>query len=332
MKKILYIIFTNLLILFIIFSALTLYLKRNTANNFFINQKIYNNEIENISTNYPTEDDKDVKHLLNNENLYKKYCGESRTEINFDSSNNAIIILGCSYAYGHGLKFEDSFGYLLASLTNRPVLNFSYCGGNAFVGISDLENLLASPLDTVYKQKISNSDYVIYVYMYDHINRYLSADFVIDHYEELFHPDKFQSLLLKIYLYRYILSYEKINYILNDYPSSTLAQNYLKSVLNLLYSDIKKDVPSAKVIFVIYDEKISKNTDNNKIKFVFDIINSPVWDEFARENDVEIIRTKDVMGFYFDKNYKLKEDIADWHPNARAWKEFTPIFVKEYIK
>ena len=31
-------------------------------------------------------------------------------------------------------------------------------------------------------------------------------------------------------------------------------------------------------------------------------------------------------------DYKLEEEICDWHPNARAWAEFTPKFAEKYIK
>ena len=30
--------------------------------------------------------------------------------------------------------------------------------------------------------------------------------------------------------------------------------------------------------------------------------------------------------------YKLKEDIVDWHPTAKAWEVFTPMFAEKYIK
>ena len=68
------------------------------------------------------------------------------------------------------------------------------------------------------------------------------------------------------------------------------------------------------------------------IKFESDIINSKIWSDFEKETGTKVIRTKDIMGFYFDKEYKLKEDIAAWHPNERAWIELTPKFAEKYIK
>ena len=61
-------------------------------------------------------------------------------------------------------------------------------------------------------------------------------------------------------------------------------------------------------------------------------MNDKIWDEINAETNVTVVKTNDIMGFYFDKDYKLEEEICDWHPNARAWAEFTPKFAEKYIE
>ena len=96
--------------------------------------------------------------------------------------------------------------------------------------------------------------------------------------------------------------------------------------------ELKLVAPNAKQIFIVYNEYIPEHHTLSKIKFVVDKMNDKLWDELEKETDIQIVRTKDIMGFYFNKNYKLEADFSDWHPNARAWAEFTPKFVEKYIE
>lgn len=115
-------------------------------------------------------------------------------------------------------------------------------------------------------------------------------------------------------------------------PYNDSSDEYLKSLMIMAQDKLKELVPNAKFIIILYNEKISDEETALKIKFDSDRINSKIWEELQNENSIIIVRTKDVTGFSFDKNYKLEEDIRGWHPNAKAWEVFTPLFVQRYIR
>ncbi len=286
--------------------------------------------------NYETEE-ATVKHLDYNDNSFKKYCGEKRIKFGENYSKKPIVVLGCSYAYGHGLQKEDSFSYKLSNITKRPIYNFSECG------IDGLDSILFINVDNY--ENIKNTEYVIYIYMYDHINRYLAIERLYRNYENLFIdnedislPNKIKKFIIKIPIFKLIMIYYKETKILkkaNILSPSNLenSSKFLKFIMRFIYNKIKVNFPNAKFIIILYDEKIGYMYNPVNIKFDLEMQKSKIWDELAQESkgDIIIVRTEDVVGFYFDKNYKLKEDIADWHPNAKAWEVFTPLFAKKYI-
>ncbi len=286
--------------------------------------------------NYETEKTT-VKQLEFNANSFNKFCGEERTRFGENYSKNPIIVLGCSYAYGHGLKKEDTFSYKLSNITKRPIYNFSGCGGDALVSFDQIHN-------DDYKN-INNTEYVIYIYMHDHINRYLLIERLYRNYENLFLdnednslPNKIKKYIIKFPIFKLIMTYYKERKILKApdilSPSNLEnSSNFLKLIMKFLYKKIKINYPNAKFIIILYDQKIADMYNPVNIKFEWEMQKSKIWDELAQETngDIIIVRTEDIVGFYFDKNYKLKEDISDWHPNAKVWTVFTPKFAKKYI-
>lgn len=283
-------------------------------------------------SNYETEAS-NVKRIELNEKTDIQYCGEYRRE--FEPTNlenkNSIIVLGCSYAYGHGLKREESFPYLLSKITNKPVISFASCGGDMVTSYNHLIEYISSSEDN--KKRIENADYIVYVYMWDHINRYLSTereDFY-KYSEELFIRTKIEKEMIKIPLFRYILSTIKLREVLKYYPDTGSSSYLLKKIFLLYHDKIKEKAPKAKFMVIIYDEKIPNWHSNETIKFCSDRMKDKIWKELEKETKMEVIHTSNLTGFYFDKNYKLEEDIADWHPNAKAWKVLTPLFVEKYI-
>ena len=247
---------------------------------------------------------------------------------------NPIIILGCSYAYGHGLYKEDTFPYILSELTQRPVFNFSRCAGDAFKSIDNLYQYISA--DSERKNLIASAEYVIYVYMADHINRYLFNN-PENEYNLRFLPSKFEKFLTKLYSVRFITG--KIRYYIysHDYPNTLGSEKLLKKFLINMNKHVKTFAPKSEFIIVLYDEKFCPETrsfDNSAIKYMTKMINSDVWNEFAEKYGAKVVHTKDLTGIYFDKEYKLDGDFAHsgWHPNRKAWDLLTPLLIKEYIK
>lgn len=277
---------------------------------------------------YYFECDKNVDCLLFYEERVlfgEEYIGKKRP----------IIILGGSYAYGHGLYKEDTFPYLLSELTQRPVLNFSRCGGQAFSSIDNLYQFISANDEN--KELVASAEYVVYVYMADHINRYLFGN-PANEYNLRFLPSNFEKFITKFYFVRTIAG--KIRYLFYtfDYPNTSRSEKILKKLLINMNKHVKTFAPDSELIIVLYDDKFCpeqmRSFDKSAIKYMSEIRNSALWDEFGKEYGAKVVHTKDLTGFYFDKEYKLDGDfiLAGWHPNGKAWRLFTPLFVEEYIK
>lgn len=255
---------------------------------------------------------------------FKEFCGEKRFEINPFYKKNPIVTLGCSYVYGHGLDKTETLPYLLSNLSERPVYNLSYCGGDGLGGFDVLAN---SEID---KTNIKNADYYVYVYMYDHFSRYLQTYVLMNYYDELFEPKFFERKLAEITVFRYVFSAFRQYFILKNAPDGA-SEKYFKNIFKLICKKIQNYSPHAKLIVVIYDEKLPENV----VEFAENIEimkNDELWQAIEEENDCVVVHSEDLVGFKFDKNYKLKKDISPFHPNAQAWTVFAPKFKEKFIK
>ena len=259
------------------------------------------------------------KRLDLNDDLFEKFCGEERVEFGKNYKKPPIIVSGCSYAYGHGLKKEETFSYLMSNLTQRPVFNFSLCGQDLLLSLQHAFSYIQE--DENNKETLKKADYFVYVYMHDHINRFFSRDQIMNSYDRLFKPSKLEHKLIQFYLIRYILSLIRI------LPYLDKTEDWLEHVLLTAHNNVKNIAPNAKIIIVIYDEKLP----DERFFEAYIANNSDVWEKYQAKTGDIVIHTKDLTGFIFDKNYKLKADTAGWHPNNKAWKIFTLLFVKKYI-
>lgn len=337
MKRIINILLVNIIVFFTILFILNAYFERNLLNSHYnirdFIHKIFNENLMYPSVridNIPVEKNL-VEQIDFNDKTFKLYCGEERVEFNETNDNPPIVVLGCSYAYGHGLKKEESFPHNLLKETGHSIYSYAGCGGDI---ITSAEKFLS---DNKNAQKTTEAEYIIYLYMHDHINRIMRIKNLYYFYDDLFSVpnNKIHKFLLNnIFLYKYICTAYQLNTLIKKLPDTETIQKFLKIMVMTTYKKIKLHSPNSKFIIVIYDEKFSDEEAPFTIYYNYSFINSPIWDELENETngDIQIVRTKDIMGFLFDSKYKLKKDISDWHPNARVWEEFTPKFVSQYIK
>lgn len=332
-------VFVNLLIFGLLVTGFDFVLDKQIMNPdnrivYYTNSKIRdwlivkNIDVTKINTNDYQIEKATVKHIDANEETRIKFCGEDRTEtgLNNNYTKNPIIILGCSYAYGQGLERKKSLSYRLSQESKRPVLSFAYCGHNLLSSLSNFENYSKYGEYDKYKK----ADYVIYIYMWDHINRYLNTKLFYKYYNDLFKPTGFEKIISDTNIGRYLLSAIRLQKIFKNYPYNDSAAYVLKKVIAYCNRELKNLVPNAKFIIVLYDEKYSDLYTLDQIKFSNDIINHKIWNEIEKEEKIPVIHTKELTGVEFDNNYKLEEDISDWHPNEKAWDLIVPALIKKY--
>ena len=244
--------------------------------------------------------------------------GWGRPVEGLEYNKRPIVIFGCSYAYGYSLNNEQTFSYKLSKLAKVPVYN------RAWTGWSVQHMLYQTKLDEIYKQ-IPEPEYVIYVYINDHIRRL------------------------------YLLSFSSWNILADE-------QNLRYKEKNGELIEIKNNNPILKQIkrlyFVnkihhLFVNKFILNEKNKKNCYDFAIKH---FTEAKKEMQKHWKNTKYVIFFYEDdkQNNYLKENLKkagfiiisscnltkenlksskylldNHHPREEAWDLLTPLIMKK---
>lgn len=329
--RILLIFFVNIVLIGLLYFGIEYIIKVTPRYDFKIID-IENTKEININNSLIEQKPDDFRKIEWSEELEQKCCFEERKIFGEKYSKNPIIILGCSYAYGHCLEKEKTFPYLLSLETKRPVINFANCGSEILDNLEVLSVYLNNNPNKL--ELVKNADYIVYLYMWDHINRIISNERLLQYYNKIYQPSFFDRILEKLFVFHFLNINIKKKKIIDKYPNSEKSTLYLKNVILYSYKELKKYAPNAKMIIILYDEKISDEYLLSTIKYSADVINSTMWQELEKETkgDIKVLHTKDITGFVFDKDWKTDEDFAEWHPNARVWEYFTPLFAEQYIK
>ena len=271
-----------------------------------------------------------MQYLPVTKETYAKFCGEDRKNINTELPGRPIVFLGGSYTYGHGLELKETFPYIVSKLTNRKAYNSAACGDYLSVSIEKIKNSEEE------QQKVKNAEYAVYLYMYDHINRYPWPDMVYPYLAELKPGCLEERLTASNQLLMDILPRLRLIPLYIEFPETKHASLYFKKILSAEIKELKTLMPDAEIIFIVFNQKIpamgSSNPVKRVIKYEQNIIKSSLWKELQEEEGITVIHTKDVMGAPFDNKYILTADIAPFHPNALTWQEFAPKFAGLYIK
>ncbi len=158
MKKI---ILTNLLIFFVLFCILEfvsyLYLKEDSRE--YVEN--YNNAAR--AENRPILTLRYGKIKVADTNSFQDY-----RQNNIGNKNKpSILFFGCSYMYGTGLQQEETLPYFITKKTGRTTVNRGVPGGCIMNMFRDLN----TPSFYENLKKYPEPDYVVYLWINDHINR-----------------------------------------------------------------------------------------------------------------------------------------------------------------
>ena len=269
MIKKIFIIFINILIIvciFIIFDFLVfrqevkLYFKSCTISNMLTSYKNF------VFRDISPESIK--KRIINGENL-----GYHQPK-NIDSTENSIILFGCSFVYGHKIPEEKTLHSVLANYTTRPIYDRSFHGW----GINQMLYQLKS--DEFYKLFPQKPKYIIFNYFNGHITRLYSPIFptIVEYHGTYYNIDKkTNKLRLKkpSQLFERFISLEKIRYLIYNI---FLTDNKRSEFLLKHFIDAKESVdlhwPGVKFIILVYFtdkyfEKIKPNLNNLGYEIIY---------------------------------------------------------------
>ena len=223
------------------------------------------------------------------------------------SSEKPILILGCSFAWGIDLDNKDKFSNQLNKLTGRTIYNRAIPGS----GLSQALYMLQRGIN------IENPEYIIYVYMEDHIRRLFTHCSFFGMSNIFYKYDKKGNIKLKndldlLYWHSYILRnfHEKV--FINRHENASYTEeeeNFLADLFILANNEAKAQFPETKFIIFVYNGDILIKSISEKLK----------------NNGIDkIIYLSELSDIDFgDNNYKLEDN---YHPNALAWQIITPLF------
>ncbi len=267
---------------------------------------------------YKTQIDTNSFNLIINDRI--KYSEES--------TQKPILLLGCSYTYGHGLTRDKTLGYKLANLTHRPIYVLSDLGyGPANI----LSTLFAEHNINILKEE---PEYIFYTYMYDHINRTrpfnsTSLDFLREQGLLPGIKNSFADVFYTVKYYKY-KKYEKYFNSLSFQESWIICENYFLAINKKL----KEIFPHAKFVILVYSD--SPNDLNSRHEsmdeFQFSLVtNKSHWQKII-DSGMTVILTKELTGRIMDKpEDRVRPDFAITpHPSSAAWDEIVPLLIKKY--
>lgn len=229
--------------------------------------------------------------------------------------NQPILILGCSFAYGHMLNIEDTFGYKLTKLTNRMTYNRAFDYGWGFHN-----SYYMFKRQDFYESLPNNIDTIIYVYIPDHINRALGV------YMEDFNDKNYESLR---YVYKdgkfYKFSFWSKNPLFN--------LNCIKLFKKFIYL---KKIESKKFDKIEFCEKFFIEIRNEaekhweKVQFIilnYSYDNDELMEKLEKDNFIIVNLSELTDVDLFNESYQVQ--FNDDHPNKKAWDIITPSLIKK---
>lgn len=308
MKKI---IFVNILFLILIFMVSELFL----WNKFFKNDRGF----------FPEYSYRDNSKLFD----------FSRIETGTQFHRKPVLLLGCSYTYGHGLSKDENFSGMLSKATKRPVYNWAY------LGEGPLQNLLRvrEPANKKYITK-GNPEYVIYTYMFDQTLRMSYMQDSLPYFTRLLYYARKDGLIPQQKFIPFIDRFYTVQYIRDKFWNDYLFTNqsfddinvffdYLKFVFKTMKSEVDKAFPGAKFIILLYDENLDDVYELHR-NFYDKLFSSPRWKELE-EYGITTVSTKELVGFTMTRDYMLKNDFIEHpHPSKEAWEIIVPKFVERF--
>lgn len=302
MKKI---IFTNILILFFVF----------LFSELFIWNKLFRNN-NSFFPNYSYRDNFKLSKL-------------NRAPVGIDYKKTPILLLGCSYAYGHGLTNDENFASQLSQETKRPVYNWAYIGDGP---INNILKLRESYNKTLLEK--GSPEYVIYTYMFDQTLRmsyyqrslmYFTRLLYYARKENLIPKQRFIPFFDRFYTVQYFRDKLWNNYLFNHqkFDNTDIFFDYLKFIFITMKKETKKLFPNSKFVILLYYENMDDIYGPHK-NFYEQIYNTKRWKELENEGII-VINTKDLTGITLSGKYMQKNDFTYHpHPSKEAWKIIVP--------
>lgn len=247
---------------------------------------------------------------LKEEHLFRPVAGSEYTD------KNPVILMGCSFAYGHILPDEAILSAKLSEKLKRTVYNFGYPGWGTqqilyiMQNDNDMKNI---------KMNENDKQYIIYWHISDHFRRLYSPFWSTNKYYFLTYKEKNNTL-------------EKVNpkhpIIDSYYPYKTWKTNSIDK------KAVSMSIEEKYRFFNLHLKEIMKEKNKLFPKAEFILLSTGHFSE--EENDIikslgiKLINIEDLTGMDLENDYDLLDETG--HPEASAVECLSKYLAKELNK
>ena len=282
-----------------------------------------------------------IPYIYTRKDIYKSLGSASFPPARFKEYNqkynkkSPILMLGCSYTYGYLLNEDQSPAEKLHKLTNRWIYNWGTIGLGPMISYlylkdEEKEHTITEP-----------PEYIIFTYMFNHIDRYCYWRFYNTYRKEGFIKQRFYPILDNTYTFNHFHNVEFDKYMWND-PDFSKKEELLLTTIKKIKLKTDKLFPKSKFIFLIYsdvnkdlcNELLDKNASKEEKEHMqksFDYMHSDRLKENLKNMGIEVITTEELIGRKMDREDDRIPSTIDKnhpHPSEKAWDEIIPALIK----
>lgn len=248
----------------------------------------------------------------------------SENNLNYDKDKKSIIVSGCSFAYGTSIPYNQNFSYKLQQQTGRKVYNRGKPGYGPHLNLKDIQT------SSFYnKDKITEPEYYIYVFISDHIRR-LYIDYFGQDAKEIYRQYKIKNHKLipegdKITLADYIKITHFVKWLNNSIAELVPDDKKFDRLKLYMYAtreELLKRYPDIKMVILVYHPELCVGYNNIDKPFRTDR-----WKEL--EDDGFIIIRLDTPEFDYLKETEYLSESDKEHPSGKAWDKIVPVVIEK---
>lgn len=249
----------------------------------------------------------------------------------FKHDKNAIVLLGCSYAFGQYLPDWETLGGILNYKTKRHVYNLAIIGQ----GAADASMLMDE--ETISPRINSKVDNVIYVYMFHHLARIMNHRYYAYYRKKGLIENQKHNFLYKSFLYSYFKNRQLEDTLWSDDSYETNKKIFLGLIKNMK-TESDRMYGKPKFTFVIYNDenydindwiRMNLGNDQKRLDKLFEIMESVEFKKELEDMGIEVITTKELLGRKMSKTEdRIQNDPNRPHPSASAWEEIAPKLIE----
>ena len=238
-----------------------------------------------------------------------------------DNTKPSVIVMGCSFAFGVDLKDFETLPDKIQKFTGRKTLNF------AFPAHSIQHVLYKIQKFDEFEYEVKNADYVIYVFISDHLRRmylnyfdkYAQAKYLkYRKRKNTFEHDNFSVTLLDYFKTTTIArrSNDFFYTLKSDNEKFELFKQYIKECKKSLY----EKNPNCKFVLIVYN-----STESSK-RMGITPFHTNRWKEIEDEGIIVINFDTSKYDFLNDDEYIASDEL---HPSEKAWDRLVPVIARQ---